>query len=41
MHLADMLSRAHLPYKGEEVDDLESRKDWSLRFIKEYSRRMA
>jgi len=24
MHLADMLSRAYLPYEGKEVDDLES-----------------
>ena len=24
MHLADMLSRAYLPYKGKEVDDFES-----------------
>jgi len=24
MHLADMLSRAYLPYRGKEVDDLES-----------------
>ena len=24
MHLADLLSRAYLPYKGKEVDDFES-----------------
>lgn len=24
MHLANMLSRAYLPYKGKEVDDIES-----------------
>ena len=24
MHLADMLSRAYLPFKGKEVDDFES-----------------
>ena len=23
MHLADMLSRAYLPYKGKELDDFE------------------
>ena len=41
MHLADMLSRVYLPDKGKEVDDLESRKDRSVRVITEYSRRMA
>jgi len=24
MHVADMLSRAYLPYEGKEVDDLET-----------------
>ena len=40
MHSANMLSWTCMPCKDKEVDNLESRNDRSLRFIREYSRRM-